>query len=82
MQSPAASSCTDHHLMRALKQHDHDQTLHLEQLPEGALFRLQSHAAAMIFKKGKKARTRFLCLEMNSGKQYMVSGIADVIADA
>src|SRR6185436_11427692 len=79
MHSPAASSCTDHELMRVLKKHDADGSIHLEQIPEGTIFKLHSHSWGMVFKKGKKARTRFLCLEMTSGKEYMVSGIAEIL---
>jgi len=76
-ESPAASTCSDPQLMRVLKKHDNDGTVHVEQLAEGTLFKLFSEETRMIFKKGKRARTRFHCLEMNSGKKYMVSAMAD-----
>ena len=35
--------------------------------------------SGMIFQKGEKMRTRFRCLEVNTNRQYYVSGLAEVI---
>jgi len=82
--SPAASSCSDYDLMRALKRYDTNingetpATIHLELLPEGSLFKFQIRSSELTFKKGPKARTRYSCIEIASGRHFMFSGIADV----
>jgi len=82
--SPAASSCSDHDLMRALKKYDVNgdvsapSTFHLEMLPEGSLFKYQIRSSELTFRKGRKARTRYSCVEVASGRQFLFSGIADV----
>lgn len=71
-----ASSCTDAGLYRALKNFDspEQQTLLLEQLQNGAIFRL----GKKVFKRGVLRRTRFLCEELSTGKKYLVSKLAEV----
>jgi SprT protein len=73
-----ASSCADEGLMRVLKQFDRDNGLVMvEQLPEGQLFDI---GEGRIFKKGKKLRKRFQCLEIETGKLYLFSPIYEVKA--
>jgi hypothetical protein len=82
LRDPGASSCSDPGLMRALRRHDKpgDQPIaHLEDLPEGALFRLAGHRSRLRFEKGPRMRSRFRCLEISSGKEYLVSAIAEVL---
>ncbi len=71
-----ASSCSDIHLSRELAKFDSDiETLILlETLPHGAHFFLQNK----IFYKGELRRKRFLCTEIRTNKNYLVSGIAKV----
>lgn len=71
-----ASSCSDIHLSRELAKFDSDiETLILlETLPHGAHFLLQNK----IFYKGELRRKRFLCTEIRTNKNYLVSGIAKV----
>ena len=81
-QDPAASTCSDPHLYRALKKYDSGKNAeckHLEELPEGTHFRILSSKTAMIFKKGLRRRTRFHCVEVQTRREYYVSGIAEVI---
>jgi len=76
MINPPASSARDIHLIKALKQYDApSNTLHLSEIPEGSSFTINHKK---IFIKGEKQRTRFLCEEINSKKQYLIHGIAEV----
>jgi hypothetical protein len=73
-----ASSCADEGLMRVLKQFDRDNGMVMvEQLPEGQLFDI---GEGRIFKKGKKLRKRFQCIEVDTGKLYLFSPIYEVKA--
>ena len=73
-----ASSCADEGLMRVLKKFDQDNGMVMvEQLPEGQLFDI---GEGRIFKKGKKLRKRFQCIEVETGKLYLFSPIYEVKA--
>lgn len=73
-----ASSCADEGLMRVLKKFDRDNGLIMvEQLPEGQLFDI---GEGRIFKKGRKLRKRFQCIEVETGKLYLFSPIYEVKA--
>lgn len=71
----AASTCGDADLMRVLKQFNKHQTLHVENLSEGALFQTRD---GKIFKKGPLRRTRFLCTEVATRKQYLFPQLFEV----
>ncbi len=76
MQNPAASSCSDLHLMRVLKRYDsHNHFVHLEDLPSKAKFKI---ANGKIFIKGEKQRTRFKCTETETKHTYLVSALMEV----
>ena len=70
-----ASSCTDQHLHKALLQYNKKPSIILEQIPLHEQFRLHD---GKIFTKDKKRRTRFLCTETSTGKEYLISGVAEV----
>ena len=71
-----ASSCSDEDLMRVLKRYDKDNGLRMvEQLPEGSVFAVDDNK---LFRKGKKLRKRFHCIELNTGRQYLFSPIYEV----
>jgi hypothetical protein len=72
-----ASSCADEPLMRVLRKYDlkKDSSLFVEQLSEGALFKMDDGS---IFRKGKKLRKRFQCTEVSTGKLYLFSAIYEV----
>lgn len=77
IKNPAASSCRDFNLTLELKKHDvGESTIHLIDLPEGAVFSLKNKR---VFTKGKKRRTRYFCLENSSRKQYLIHGAAEVL---
>ena len=71
-----ASTCTDVGLYRALKEYDHfdDNLVLLEQLEKDEKFRLGKR----IFKRGELRRTRFLCEEIPTKREFLVSGLAEV----
>ena len=72
-----ASSCADEGLMRVLRRYDrnNDGMVLVEDLPEGQLFDI---GEGRIFKKGKKLRKRYQCLEVKTGKMYLFSPIYEV----
>ncbi len=77
MTNPAASSCSDVNLYKLLKSFDENahQILHLEDIPENSIFRLDN---GRIFIKKDKLRKRFRCMEVKSRKMYLVSPLAEV----
>jgi SprT protein len=70
MLNPKASSYSDTALTKALRSFDHGSHSHiiLSELPEGSMFHLQGK----YFTKGKVRRTRVLCKEAKSKRQYLV----------
>ena len=84
MSDPAASSCADHNLLRALRRYDekNSHVRHLEDLPADALFTMHASLSGLVFRKGKKLRTRFHCLEIRSKREYFVSALAEVVLKA
>lgn len=76
-----ASSCADEGLMRVLRRYDrnNDGMVMVEDLPEGQLFDI---GEGRIFKKGKKLRKRYQCLEIKTGKMYLFSPIYEVKVSA
>jgi hypothetical protein len=63
-------------IVSAMRKYDTGkQKLLLDDIPENSVFRIHN---GMTFKKGKKLRTRYLCQELHSGRQYRVSGLAEV----
>ncbi len=71
-----ASSCSDLNLFRVLKKYneDHHVKTHLEELEENEHFLLNGKQ----FAKGKLRRKRYLCTEVPTRKQYLVSALAEV----
>lgn len=71
-----ASSCTDLNLMRVLRLYDerNDNVLHLEDIIEDTHFELNGKW----FSKGKLRRKRYLCFELSTRKNYLVSALAEV----
>ncbi|MBS1680910.1 MAG: transcription elongation protein SprT [Bacteroidetes bacterium] len=76
MASPKASSFSDSELTQLFRSFDQREkgTVTLSQIPEGSVFRLQGRW----FKKGKLKRTRVLCKEVNTKRQYLVPADAPV----
>ncbi|MBO6518188.1 MAG: SprT-like domain-containing protein [Bacteroidia bacterium] len=73
--NPAASSCVDVNLSKALNKHDLVQKTMLEDLPEGSTFRLKN---GLVFEKGQRLRKRFKCFCLTNNRWYYVAAIAEV----
>ena len=77
MENPSASSARDIQLVKALKEYDiTNNTIHLSEIPEGSTFSINNKK---VFIKGNKQRTRYLCKEVKSKKQYFIHGVAEVV---
>lgn len=79
MHNLPASSCADEGLIRVLKKYDKQQNglVLVEQIQNGKLFEIDR---GKIFKKGKKLRKRYQCIEVNTGKVYLFSPVYEVKA--
>jgi hypothetical protein len=75
LDNPAASSCSDVNLMRALMKYDEEQKILLEEIPARSIFKLSS---GRVFKKGNQRRKYFQCEEIHSGKLYLINPLAEV----
>ncbi|MFM9943976.1 MAG: sprT domain-containing protein [Bacteroidia bacterium] len=76
MQNPAASSCADVDLLKALQYHQPDDgLLNLEELPENKDFVLDGNK---FFRKGPLERKRFRCLNLTNKRYYFVNALARV----
>lgn len=74
--NPSASTCSEPHLYRILRQHDTDKpTVMVEKLPVGSLFRTDN---GQLFRIETKKRTRYECLEINTNKRFLFPGIYEV----
>lgn len=76
MENPKASSFADQVLTKALRGFDADakEIILLSDLPEGSIFKLHDR----YFKKGKLRRTRVICKELQSKRDYLVPAEAEV----
>ncbi len=77
LKNPAASSCADVDLTRALKKYDNksDNIIFVEQLNTGANFKIKG---GRVFKKGERIKKRFKCKEVATGKVYLFSPVHEV----
>jgi len=75
--SPAASSCSDSHLLRILKRYDdkNDGKIFIETLPHKTVFKYNGER---FFEKGERIRTRFRCKEIATGSIYLFHALAEV----
>ncbi len=70
-----ASSCSDLNLSRVLRKYDKpSDQISLEEIPVASHFSLNGRA----FEKGLLRRSRYLCKELTSGKQYLIHALATV----
>jgi hypothetical protein len=78
LKNPAATTCAEPHLIRALKKYDvkKEGYFFVEELPAGSLFKVNSGA---IFKKGERIRKRFKCVEVSTKKIYLFSPVYEVV---
>lgn len=77
LQNPAASSCAEDGLMRILRRYDpsSEKLVLVEEVEPNHLFKTSD---GRVFKKGKRLRKRFQCLETASGKLYLFSPVYEV----
>lgn len=77
LKNPAASTCTDPALYKALYQYDErrDGYMLIDDLTNGDLFETEQ---GRIFEKMEQLRTRCRCREVSTNKIYLVPGIAEV----
>lgn len=74
MRRPAAATCSDRQLARALARYDAPGGwVFVEDLPDGATFRI---ACGGSFRAGRRLRTRRQCFECRTGREYRVHGLA------
>lgn len=76
MVNPKASSFADTQLTKVLRKYDEgaERLVVLSQIPEGSIFSIRGR----FFKKGILKRTRFLCRELKSKRNYLVPCDAEV----
>jgi hypothetical protein len=76
LKNPAATSCAEDDLLRVLRRYDKDKGLPLvEELPSHSLFRTND---GRVFRKGKKLRKRYQCMEVATGRVYLFSPVYEV----
>lgn len=75
--NPAASSCADMVLLKTLRRYDVKKGAGklVEELPAETLFKT---CDGRIFQKGAKARKRFKCVEVATGRLYLFSPVYEV----
>lgn len=77
LNNPAASSCTDLTLARALKKYDNNvTTTRVEEIPVNTVFALKDGRK---FKKGERVRKRYKCLCLDNGNVYLFNPLAEVL---
>jgi SprT protein len=77
LQNPAASSCSDISLFKALNQHNLNAhpVFTVESLPPNSLFELKP---GRVFKKTERIRKRYKCIEVKTGLIYLFNPLAEV----
>src|SRR5574343_418572 len=76
LQNPAASSCTDTQLLRALKLYDEKEgQIFLEYLHYKSVFLYNGNK---VFEKGVRIRKRFRCIEISTGTVYLFNPLTEV----
>lgn len=75
LQSPRAATCSDRTLLLTLARYDPPvaDRVRVEDLAEGALFRIETGA---VFRAARRLRSRRQCFDMRSGVEYRVHGLA------
>jgi hypothetical protein len=80
LRDPAAASCSDHQLLRALKKYDTKESdsnqVFLESIPYRSAFLYRDHR---VFIKGERIRTRFRCKELATGYYYLFNPLTEVL---
>jgi hypothetical protein len=77
MQNPAATSCTDHDLLKALREFDaeKDEWLTLEEIEMNVTFRIRTGRR---FIKKQKLRKNYSCVDVRTKNIYMINPLTEV----
>jgi SprT protein len=77
LKNPKASSCTDPFLFKTLRNYDDrpDHMVLVESVPMQTLFKTKD---GRVFRKLEKMRSRYRCVEDQTGKIYLVPGLLEV----
>ncbi|WP_026897012.1 SprT-like domain-containing protein [Daejeonella oryzae] len=78
LENPAASSCSDPNLFRALQNYDSkpENVITVESLPVNSLFQMKN---GRVFRKEMQVRKRFRCVELKTGAVYLFNPLAEVM---
>lgn len=77
LSNPAASSCADTRLMRALRNYDEHRE-HLSLVEDLSVHEQFVIPGGRVFIRGEKLRTRIKCKEVSTGRWYYFSGVYEV----
>lgn len=79
LKNPAASSCSDLQLQKALSVYNvrKEGWVHLEDLGEGTLFKIRD---GKVFIKGRKLRVNFECMDYKKQHKYFINPLMEVLA--
>lgn len=79
LNNPAASSCSDLNLFRALQKYDSkaEDVITVESLPVNSLFQMKN---GRVFRKELRVRKRYRCVEIRTGLVYLFNPLAQVVA--
>lgn len=77
LDNPAASSCSDLTLFRALKKYDVKEAsvISVEKIPANALFKWKD---GRVFRREERLRKRYRCVEVKTNKVYLFNPVAEV----
>lgn len=80
LRAPRAATCSDRGLLVALSRYDAPDPgkIRVEEMPEGATFRIPGHAGPRTFRKGGRLRSRFRCWDAATGTEYRIHGLCPV----
>lgn len=77
LDNPAASSCSDLTLFRALKKYDVKEAsvVLVEKIPANALFKWKD---GRVFRREERLRKRYRCVEVSTNRVYLFNPVAEV----
>lgn len=75
LNNPKATSCVDRELHKRFEAMEGKSNVCLDELPEGAEFKLEG---GRTFVKGKKRRTRYMCYELPGRRAYLIHESASI----
>lgn len=76
--NPRASSAGFPELTKVFRKYDSNNDLYLDDIEEGCIFALYNQYGRW-FQKGGKRRTRFLCKELETQRDFTIHGMAKIV---